>query len=73
MDGWREEEDPDCEPDNMPRLAAGEVVGSKYLRRIDLMDGQKVRGWHEVRIREVEQYLYPETCLYQVPWRNLWG
>ena len=22
---WRKEEDPDCEPDNMPRLAAGEI------------------------------------------------
>ena len=27
--GWRKEEDPDCEPDNMPRLAAGKVVGDK--------------------------------------------
>ena len=23
--GWGKEEDPDCEPDNMPRLAAGEM------------------------------------------------
>ena len=36
-------------------------------------DGQEVRGWWEVRIREVEQTLNYETCLYQNSWPNLWG
>ena len=57
----------------MPRLAAGEVGGNKCNEKRDLKDGQEVRGWREVRIREVEQYLYHETCLYQGPWRSLWG
>jgi len=29
--GWRREEDPDCEPDNMPRLAAGEAMEVKLV------------------------------------------
>ena len=56
----------------MPRLAAGEVGGNKCGEMRDLKDGQK-RGLREVRIREVERYLYHETCLYQSPWRSLWG
>ena len=28
------------------------------------MDGQEVRGWRVVRIREEEQYLHRESCLY---------
>ena len=47
--------------------------GNKWDGKRGLMDGQEVRGWREVRIREVEQYLYHETCLYQDSWRNFWG
>ena len=39
----------------------------------EIMDGQEVRGWREVQIEEEEQYLYRETCLYQDPWKSLWG
>ena len=31
------------------------------MRYADLMDGQDVRGWREVRIREEEQFLYREA------------